>query len=55
MFVRMLFGTFLGWSLTDLLLHRDDTVNQSDLLRFHWAVEDLKRFRPIQHLSLIHI
>ena len=50
MFVRMLFDAFLGWSLTDLLLHRDDTVNQSDLLRFHWAAEDLKRFRPIQHI-----
>ena len=51
MFVRMLFGAFLGWNLADLLLHRgDDTVNQSDLLRFHWAVEDLKRFRPIQHI-----
>ena len=50
MFVRMLFEAFLGWSLTDLLLRRDDTVNQSDLLRFHWAAEDLKRFRPIQHI-----
>lgn len=50
MFVRMLFEAFLGWSLTELLLHRDDTINQSDLLRFHWAVEDLKRFRPIQHI-----
>jgi len=50
MFVRMLFEAFLGWSLTDLLLRRDDTVNQSDLLRFHWAVEDLKQWRPIQHI-----
>ena len=50
MFVRMLFEGFLGWSHTDLLIHRDDTVNQSDLLRFHWAAEDLKRHRPIQHI-----
>ncbi|MBQ7711353.1 MAG: peptide chain release factor N(5)-glutamine methyltransferase [Bacteroidales bacterium] len=50
MFVRMLLEAFLGWSLTDLLLRRDDTVNQSNLLRFHWAAEDLKRFRPIQHI-----
>ena len=50
MFVRMLFEAFLGWSQTELLLRREETVNQSDLLRFHWAVEDLKRHRPIQHI-----
>ena len=50
MFATMLFEAFLGWDKTHFLLHRDDTINQSDLLRFHWAVEDLKRFRPIQHI-----
>ena len=49
-FVRILFEGFLGWDTAALLLHRNDSVNQSDLLRFHWAVEDLKRFRPIQHI-----
>lgn len=47
---RMLFEAFLGWDTTQFLLHRDDTINQSDLLRFHWAVEDLKNHRPIQHI-----
>lgn len=51
MFVRLLFEAFLGWDTPQLLLHREDTVNQSDLLRFHWAVEDLRRFRPIQHIA----
>ncbi len=50
MFVRMLFEGFLGWEQTELLMRHDETVNQSDLLRFHWAVEDLKRHRPIQHI-----
>ena len=50
MFVRMLFEEFLGWNLTQMLLHREDTVNQSDLLRFHWALKELQRFRPIQHI-----
>lgn len=50
MFVYMLFEAFLGWDKTQLLLHRDDTINQSDLLRFHWAAEDLKQYRPIQHI-----
>ncbi len=50
MFIRMLFEAYLGWDQPRLLLNRDTTVNQSDLLRFHWAVEDLKRYRPIQHI-----
>ncbi len=50
MFVYLLFDAFLGWDKTHFLLHRDDTINQSDLLRFHWAAEDLKHFRPIQHI-----
>lgn len=49
-FVYMLFEAFLGWDKTQFLLHRDDTINQSDLLRFHWAAEDLKHHRPIQHI-----
>lgn len=47
---RMLFEAFLGWDTITLLLNNGSTINQSDLLRFHWAVEDLKRFRPIQHV-----
>lgn len=50
MFVRMLFEAFLGWDMAQLLLHREGTINQSDLLKFHWAVEDLKKHRPIQHI-----
>lgn len=50
MFVRMLFEEYVGWNLAQLLTHRDDTINQSDLLRFHWAVEELRRWRPIQHI-----
>ena len=49
-FVDILFEAFLDWDKAHLLLHRDDTVNQSDLLRFHWAAEDLKQYRPIQYI-----
>ncbi|MBR1765933.1 MAG: peptide chain release factor N(5)-glutamine methyltransferase [Bacteroidales bacterium] len=49
-FAEMLFEAFLGWDRVRLLSSRDETVNQSDLLRFHWALEDLKRHRPIQHI-----
>jgi len=50
MFIRMLFEAFLGWDLATLLINRNKTVNQSDLLRFHWAVQDLIAQRPIQHI-----
>ena len=49
-FVGMLFEAFLGWDRAHLLLHREGTIDQSDLLRFHWAVEDLRQWRPIQHI-----
>ena len=49
-FVGMLFEAFLGWDRAHLLLHREGTIDQSDLLRFHWAVEDLRHHRPIQHI-----
>lgn len=49
-FIRMLFEEYLGWDTAQLLLHHDDTVNQSDLLKFHWAAAALKQNRPIQHI-----
>lgn len=49
-FVGILFEAFLGWDKAHFLLHRGETIDQSDLLRFHWAVEDLKKCRPIQHI-----
>lgn len=49
-FGEMLFEAFLGWDRVWVLTSREQTVDQSDLLRFHWALEDLKRHRPIQHI-----
>ncbi len=49
-FIGMLFEAFLGWDKVRLLTSKEQTVDQSDLLRFHWALEDLKRYRPIQHI-----
>lgn len=49
-FFLMLCEAFLGWDRVAYLLHRSETINQSDLLQFHWALEDLKRYRPIQHI-----
>ena len=49
-FLDMLFEAFLGWDKVRLLTSREQTIDQSDLLRFHWALEDLKQSRPIQHI-----
>lgn len=49
-FLEMLFEAFLGWDKVRLLTSKEQTIDQSDLLRFHWALEDLKRQRPIQHI-----
>lgn len=50
MFLRILFHSFLGWDHVDLLTQRQHTVNQSDLLRFHWALYDLLQYKPIQYI-----
>lgn len=50
-FVEMLCEAFLGWDRVRLLTGKEQTIDQSDLLRFHWALEDLKRHRPIQHIT----
>lgn len=49
-FLEILFNAFLGWDRVRLLTSREQTIDQSDLLRFHWALEDLKQCRPIQHI-----
>ena len=49
-FLDMLFEAFLGWDKVRLLTSKEHTIDQSDLLRFHWALEDLKQHRPIQHI-----
>ena len=48
--IYMLFEAYLGWDMVQFLMHRGDTINQSDLLKFHWAVEYLKQHKPIQQI-----
>jgi len=49
-FFEILCGVFLHWDKVRLLTSKDQTIDQSDLLRFHWALEDLHHHRPIQHI-----
>lgn len=49
-FLELLFDAYLDWTKVRLLTSKEETINQSELLRFHWALEDLKKQRPIQHI-----
>ena len=48
--LRIIFEEYLGWDLTTWLLSKQKTINQSDLLKINFAIKDLKRHRPIQHI-----
>lgn len=49
-FAAMCFHEFAGFSKTDILLEPGRTVNESQLLKFSFAVKDLKHGRPIQYI-----
>jgi release factor glutamine methyltransferase len=49
-FIEYCFDEFAGLKKTDILLEPGRTVNESDLLKFSFAVKDLKRGRPIQYI-----
>lgn len=49
-FLQMLSEWILGWNTLRYLTSKREHINQSDLLKFHWALEDLKTDKPIQHI-----
>lgn len=49
-FIFMCFEQYLNFKRTDLILKANDTVNESDLLKFSFAVKDLKREIPVQYV-----
>ena len=49
-YLQMLFEHFLGWSMAHFLISKSKTINQSDLLKFNFAIKDLRNGRPIQHI-----
>ena len=46
----MLFEHFLGWSMAHFLISKNRTINQSDLLKFNFAIKDLRHGKPIQYI-----
>jgi release factor glutamine methyltransferase len=49
-FIAWCFEDFVGVKNKAWLLNPDQTVHESDLLKFSFAVKDLKRGRPIQYI-----
>lgn len=48
--VEIVFEAYHGYSRTELLKRVDETVNESDLLRYNFAVKDLKKGKPVQYV-----
>ncbi len=48
--VAMLFETIKGWSRSDQILHQHEHISESEMLRFHFALKELKKGRPLQYL-----
>jgi release factor glutamine methyltransferase len=48
--VEIVFEAYHGYSRTELLKRVDETVNESDLLRYNFAAKDLKKGKPVQYV-----
>lgn len=48
--LRYCFEEFLGQAYYDVQRHAEDTVTESELLKFNFAVKDLKAEKPLQYI-----
>ncbi len=49
-FIAYCFEEYLGIKKAAVVLNADATVSESELLKFHFAIKDLKRHKPIQYI-----
>ncbi|HET6244278.1 MAG: peptide chain release factor N(5)-glutamine methyltransferase [Bacteroidetes bacterium] len=49
-FIWICFNHYLNLSPTDLIISQDKTMSESELLKFNFAVKDLKKNKPIQYI-----
>ncbi len=49
-FVNILIKSFFGLSRADLVVDPDYRLSESEMLKLHFAVKDLKKFKPIQYI-----
>ena len=49
-FIRLIFSKLFKYSSIDLMLKREDCINESDLLRINSIIKELKLQKPIQYI-----
>lgn len=49
-FYSILCEQYLGFTKSGLLLNSSKNLSESELLKFHYAIKDLKKHKPIQHI-----
>ena len=49
-FIWLSFKHYLNISPTDLVIKQDENISESELLKFHFVVKDLKKHKPIQYI-----
>ena len=49
-FIAYCFEEFAGLRRADIFLNSNDTVTESELLKFNFAIKDLKQNKPIQYI-----
>lgn len=49
-FVNILIRSFFGLTRADVAVKPDHRLSESEILKFHFAVKDLKKFKPIQYI-----
>jgi release factor glutamine methyltransferase len=49
-FIAFCFEDFLNIKRFEITLKANDTISESELLKFNFAVKDLKKYNPIQHI-----
>lgn len=45
-----LFQHFFQWNPADLILHGNERISESEILKFHFALKRLKNFEPFQYV-----
>ena len=50
-FIFTLFQEFAGITKADLIVNPDKTISESELLKIHLAVKELKNYKPIQYIT----
>ena len=50
MIIAYCFESYLGLKRSDIVVKGDETMSESELLKFNFAIKDLKKYKPIQYI-----